>query len=514
MEQQGVKYRISLEDVFSKGIKDAESNAVRFENSIDSIGHHLGQLKTELLAAFGITAGFSFLEGAAEKFMESEKAAQQLKFTVGMRGGLASDFQELAAQADHLHETGIFEQDLINQAAQSLLQYGFSVDQVKDNLSIFADAAAASGKPLEEVISAVGAAATGGRTMGLKQFGLGFLDLEKDMSHAGAQARNFDKITKEMVANFKGGMDDITKNTEFGKVANLQNQFTTFKEELGKDLLTLFDKALPSIKKFIEMLREALKWLERHKEVVKQVARVVLDLGIAFGIYTVISKSIAAFQALSSIMRGLKAVFMEAAVARQVLTVAEEQGAVAAGLDAAAESIAGKSVGGSSLTMDIGESIGKGLASFLAGGGAAIAGAGIGFGVLMYLNENAKFYDPKNEKEFKQIIDDKNRADYEKGLISKQVRESHLLGQYQWSPSSAKAVTPPKRMDKGGVDLGSGLSEPKASKIQNITINVNRPFEGTKITSQTLGMALDEIGPKVTEWLTTLVTDAAIVARE
>jgi hypothetical protein len=370
------------------------------------------------------------------------------------------------------------------------------------------DAAAAKGKSLDEVISAVGAASAGGRAMALKEYGLGFLDLEKDMSHAGAEARNFDKITKALSTNFKGGMEDIVNNTDWGKVKNFELAFGNFKEELGRDVMMAFKAVLPYLKEFVAWMKEALHWVEKHKDALMFWGKIALEVFVAAKIYSFINTFVGGFKQMITLTKALT-------LETKAFAAAEAMAGAAGTFDNAAKGIGDIAVGGKSIWEDAGHTIGKGLMTFLAGG-AGLATLFVGlFAANLWINERAKFFDAKDPKQLNDFLSEKNRSDYEKGLLKKDERENFLRGQYQWSPASAKG-TPNAASGKKmtGGDLGSGISEPKESKIKQITINVNNPFNNMKITPKDLNMAMDEIAPKFTEFLVSLVTDAAIVSTE
>jgi hypothetical protein len=63
-------------------------------------------------------------------------------------------------------------------------------------------------------------------------------------------------------------------------------------------------------------------------------------------------------------------------------------------------------------------------------------------------------------------------------------------------------------------DLGSGISEPKASKIQNVTINISNPFQNMKLSAATMGMAIDDLENRFTQFLDSIALDATLTAHE
>lgn len=512
---EGVSYKISLEDYFSKGIKEAEGNASSFEKRIDSIGEHAKGLGKELLAAFGVVAGFEFFKGAAESFMEDEKAAQQLKFTVGARGGLASDFEALREESQRLQEIGIFDNTKTDEAAKSLLNYGISVDQVKESLKPIEDAAAVTGQELESLTEAVAKSASTGQTRGIKDLGLGFLKLENDMSVAGAQARNMEKIMAALKEQFGGGLENIVANTEFGKMEQLKNQFDELKKDIGRGLMEAFNVMLPSIKSFIESLRSMVGWIKENWSWISEFGKAAL---ITVGVIKTIKIA-------ESIWKGVQIATQYATQAVELYNAAVAANPIGAAVLLAVTAIGYAWIENKRLYEEYNNSINERVKS-------------AGETEAKVIDELTKKWVQKGatQEEATKIALNAEKTNTEATI---KILESQLK-QYQagsesylgisqalteekakrlWLTKNAKdlmskSLRSNKLKDEMGNILGSDTNEPKASKIQSITFNLNQPFQNQKISLDGSDIKAEDIAPKFTEFLISLVQDAAIIATE
>lgn len=495
--EESLKYRISLEDLFSPGISKAEHAGNRFEKSIEQIGERLGHFRTQLIEAFIGFEAIEFGKEAVSDFLSLEKAASQLQFTVGQRGGLTQDFKELTEESEKLGKTSFFNPREIQQAENQLLNFGISIKQTKESIQALTDVGLAKGKSLDEVIGAVSMAAAGGRAMALKEYGLGFIKLEKDMSVAGAEARNFNKIVEAMGDKFSGATEAM-KNTEFFKIKKMQDDFEQFKESVGRNLLKIFDELLPYIRKAIEYLKELGRWIKENKSWVEALA---VGVGTAMAAFTTIKVATEAWT-----------------FAQSALNIAMNANPI--GLVITAVSV---------LTAGI-------------------------YKLIDGLDEIQKRYAKQEENRVyndfeKEIIATRELAkEYEKlGLSKEYARATAIVAETNkidaniaWAKANetdTKALKTyvdemealKRNIQKGSFfdmkkkiseskepksDLGSGLSEPKASKIQNITININQPFQNQKVNMEAPSMDVKDIAPKFTEYLISLVEDAAIVAVE
>lgn len=216
------------------------------KNSSKHVQSAFGSIKS-LLPSLGLAAAgaaiASFLNGSTEAAIESEKAIQQLGFAVkNVGGGTDSDLAKMTKQASEL--MGIFDDEDIMNADAQMINFGLRTDQVLKLMPLMVDAAAASGKSLSEMASAVdkGTESGAGARTALGQLGIIFKD-------TGDKAENF-RLIQEGLTKFTSGNEAAMKS-QWGTLQNLKIQWGELKETIGGFLL---EALVPTANKFVEFL--------------------------------------------------------------------------------------------------------------------------------------------------------------------------------------------------------------------------------------------------------------------
>ncbi|CAB4218184.1 hypothetical protein UFOVP1596_6 [uncultured Caudovirales phage] len=510
MSDENVKFRISLEDFFSQPIQNAEKLALKFEGQIDSIGHHIGRLKGELAGAFtGFMAGVEIKE-AFNDAVQAQMSLKTLSLAVGNSGGLTSDFEELKKVSTELSETGIFSPGKTREAAQSMLNFGFSIDQVKDALPVLEDMAASVNKPLDEVIQSVNMAAAGGRALALKQFGLGHLELKKQFEDATDQAKglasNFQQIIHSAASKYSGGNTDIRLHTEFGQLEAFKNEWHHFMVDIGKELIPIFQGAVPYIKDFMHALEGTLHFVKDNSEWLGNLAKAV---GLAYAAFL-------AFKYVPFIIDGITnaIVFMSGEMSLVLATNPIFLAIGAVGLLAYAWYDVADSIDAAENAKEAAEK--RAYMESIKSEQDAIES----------LTESYM----KNMKISKEVAREKAIA-FESSEIDKQIKDiTNQLA--SWDISSAQTdnlnmrlqVLKGNKMGLGEAkkqsnrlstdnDLGSGIKDATGQKITNVTISMgNAVGQFTMNVTKTIDGSLSELQDKVVEVFINAVNQAAIVA--
>ena len=515
--EDNLKYILSLKDDFSKGIKEAQGHTANFEKGIGSLQAKMIDLGKQAAVAF---AGFIAVGSIKELFndaVNAEMSVKTLSLAVNNSGGLGSDLEELQKISSELSETGIFSAGTSRDAAKSMLNFGFSIEQVKKGLPVLEDMAASTNKSLEEVVQSVNMAAAGGRAMALKQFGLGHLELKKQFEDAADQAKgmkeNLDAILSAGGQKYAGGNIDIRENTAFGQMEALKMEWHHLMVDIGKELIPVFRDAIPYIQEFMEEFKNGFHWIKENADWLKVLGQAVL--------YTA-----GAYYAL----KGIDLLLMGLTTAIEMATTAQI---------------------GLNVVLAINPFV------LLAGGVAALILLYQDLGVEMnyraneiakqtsnaYLNgikeeqkaveDLTKIYKEKmnvsDEAARKKAIESETIAtkkqlkDVQEQLASWDLSDSQVKGlNYRESilkgnlkgladmSSSSKA----KSLIKAGTEDLSSTSEPKASKIQNVTINMGGVTQDVKLTSNTIDMGIDQIANLFGQLLNKVVLDAGLIASE
>lgn len=193
-------------------------------NAVQKLG-----VQMRLLGAAAIAAGMAFLAASirdsSAAAIEAEKSMQRLSFAIKkVGGGSDSDIDKLTKKAEKL--MGIFDDEEIKDASRTMINFGLTTKQVAQILPLMIDAAAASGKSLEEMASAIDKGVVSGviARSALGQLGLSFKD-------TGSQTENYAKIV-EGLTKFTGGNTEAMKS-QWGQMQKNKIQWGELKESLG-----------------------------------------------------------------------------------------------------------------------------------------------------------------------------------------------------------------------------------------------------------------------------------------
>jgi len=230
-KQQLIKDTNKLHEQMSNSQRstgNATLDVGKYENALGKAG-----LAIKGLIVAGIALAAQFLKNAftssIQGAIDEEKSMQRLSFAIKkVGGGSDSDLALLAKQAQDL--MGIFSHEEIEQAAVKMINFGLTVKQVHQLMPLLVDAAAASGKSLEDLATAVDKGTDSGvmARSALGQLGLAFKD-------TGSKAENY-RIIQEGLTKFTGGNTDAMKS-QWGTLQNLKIRWDEVKEALGAVLL-------------------------------------------------------------------------------------------------------------------------------------------------------------------------------------------------------------------------------------------------------------------------------------
>lgn len=509
--EKDLKFRISLEDLFSKNIENASHHAEGFDHHVISIREHLSSLTEQAVQAFGIFETFELLKGSAEEFVAMDKAAAQLAFTVGMRGGVAGSLEELTEQSDKLGQSSFFNHVEIQKAQNELLNFGISVDRTKDSIKTLTEVGVAKGQGLEELIQRIAGAAATGQTRGLNRagFGLGNLHLEKAAGDIAAENRNFEKIVNALQGKFTGATTSFSAH-EFFKLKKIEDEFAEFKEKVGKQLLIAFDQLLPYLKKGIEYLTEFGHFVTKNKDGLLAIGGAILATA---GAIKVLNLSMAAFETISAgiAITPLGAfVTTVGALAAAWIYAREKYNEYVDSIEKRTETAVEKEIKAvrelAKGYEDLGESRKTALEHAISTQKNDIQAQ------INQLNEKWEKLYISHDPSMLEKMGLGGNSDYNKEKFGLMQQLTTLKAQLHSLKDSSSFTGENKKGTEGGLD--SGLSEPKASKIQNITFNIIDPLKNQKVTIQGDMSDAKNVGQNFVEILTSLITDAAVVATE
>lgn len=246
-------------------------------NKLGGVLRSLGGIVAAGMAVRGITRLGKASIDAAAKF---EKYTITLKTMLGSQGAA----RERMAEYTDIAKKTPFQLREVVEAGNKLQAIG---RYSRDNLTMLGDLAAASSKPIDQVMNAYSKLAVGEKGEGIRMF-RDLLISEKDWQEAtGKNIKNLttDEMMKAMPKlmkkkGFFGMMSEQAKTTE-GRVSNLSDSFDMLKVAAGERLKPAFDGVVKSATGLVETVEE---WVAIPTE--QKIAREKAELNSLVGIIT------------------------------------------------------------------------------------------------------------------------------------------------------------------------------------------------------------------------------------
>jgi hypothetical protein len=211
-----------------KGSKQAQKDIAKLGKKIDAFGKKANKAflaAGAATAAFAIKVGVDAVRGAAADEKQQTALAMALRNTTG-----ATD-EAIAANSKYLDSLELqvaIDNEKLIPALQKLVTATGDLSQAQDLLSLATDVAAASGKDLDQVSTAM-SRALGGNMTALTKLGL-------PLDQNAVKTKNLGKLFGDL-AKVSAGQASAAANTFAGRMETLQLAFNQVLDKLGYALL-------------------------------------------------------------------------------------------------------------------------------------------------------------------------------------------------------------------------------------------------------------------------------------
>lgn len=274
-----LKYRLSLQDLFSKKMQGAVDQTKRMDSSMSGLGTRIA----------GVAAGLG-LAGLAKEMVSTgakfDSYKLQLETLLGSQKLAADAFNQIKLDAAKTP----FDVESLTRANSMLISAGASAGEARETVLGLGNAIAATGGGSDELmrmsvnlqqIKTLGKASA----MDVKQFAFAGIPiyqmLAKTMGISVEKARTLDVTYEQLKTSFEkaagaggmfaGGLEKQSKSIG-GQISNLKDQFTN-------TLVEFYDKLKPAIASIISGLSKMLGWVSRNKETVILFGKIALAIG-------------------------------------------------------------------------------------------------------------------------------------------------------------------------------------------------------------------------------------------
>ena len=324
MAGNDVQYTLSLRDLLTGKLKEADAAAGRLESSMSGVQSILGALGV----AGGIAGVFAFGRAVVEAGTKVEDA--RVGLTTLLRdadeaGGVIKQTMEDATKTPFAFE------GLLN-ANKALISAGENSKNARENVLNLANAIAATGGGDDElqrmVVNLQQIKNTGVATaLDIKQFAFAGINIYKALDAAGVKHGENQKVTYEQITEalkiahsetgiYANGLENMAKNTSV-QISNLGDAMFQLSVKIFDDLKPAIDGVISGLSSFIATTREAWDWTVKHTTEIKALAIGVGAATAAYIVYNGWQKAVVTWQTLQYMW------MMRTVIAESLLTTAQ-----------------------------------------------------------------------------------------------------------------------------------------------------------------------------------------------
>lgn len=276
---QKVEYELSLKDLLSGKLREADSAAKGLENTIRNVTTTIG-------AAFAVSKINDFAMSIVDVGSKVENATTGLTTLLGSSAAATKVVND--TMADAMATPFAFESLL--SANKALISAGVSAQGARQDVLNLSNAIAATGGGDDELqrmvvnlqqIKNVGQASA----LDIKQFAYAGVNIYKVLEAAGIKVEkgNRDvKISYEQITGalqkaheaggiYYNGLENMSGNTSV-QVSNLGDMMFQLKNQMFQDLKPVITSIIQGLGNLVKWLRDAWDWLVKHKDIVKSLA--------------------------------------------------------------------------------------------------------------------------------------------------------------------------------------------------------------------------------------------------
>lgn len=282
-QTNNVEYQISLKDLLSGKVREAEGHVNHFEHTLE----HTRDLTKEMAGAavgfFGLYQGVEFIKSSVESYNKVEDSIAQigvaLKSTMGIAGITMEDM--ISGTEEFNKHTVQSKESLYDMGLQLLSFPQITKAAFNDIAQATLDISALSKKDLHETSIMIGKAFADPShgIMGLRRYGVVFSEEEVEKVKKLQASNHLLQAQQLMLAEinrsgYQGQANELTL-TEAGQLTLLKKQFDEVKESVGKLVMEEVIHLAPAIKEGIADFKELTEWVDKNKETIITVGEAI-----------------------------------------------------------------------------------------------------------------------------------------------------------------------------------------------------------------------------------------------
>lgn len=299
MSDNKVEYTLSLRDLLSGKLLDADKAANKLDGTMSSLQSSIGKVGAAIGISFGVAAIAAFGRSVIDAGSKVENATT----------GLTTMLKDSAAAAQVVQNTMVdatktpFAFEGLLAANKALISANVNAEDARQTVLDLANAIAATGGgdyELERMVVNLQAIRNVGKatSQDIKQFAIAGINIYQVLAQATgksiAQIKDMDvsygmltkalKQAHDQGGIYANGLENMAGNTSV-KISNLGDALFQLKVKMFNDLKPAIDVILNGAGNLIGKLRGLWDWMVRNKDIIKTLSYGVLAAAAAWGVY-------------------------------------------------------------------------------------------------------------------------------------------------------------------------------------------------------------------------------------
>lgn len=296
MITNGVQYEITLKDLFTPAIRNADKEANKFEKSVNDLNRTIGQIKGAAITAFGgwgikeigghiidvtrrmdrLRTSLNFIEGGkgpgAERFAYLEQISEDLGLNLE---SAAKGYKYIAAAARGTRLEGQGVADIFEAVSGASTVLQLSSEETEGALLAISQMMSKGKVQAEELRGQLGERIPGAFQIAARAMNMTTAELDKFMADGNLVAETFlPRFAKQIKEEFASGIPEASR-TLGAELNRLNTDFFTLGGTFGEELR-------PAILGTIDTLREGIAWMSDNKDVLITWGKIISKVTVAY----------------------------------------------------------------------------------------------------------------------------------------------------------------------------------------------------------------------------------------
>lgn len=334
-QQEGVRYVLTLQDLFSNKILAAESKTNALDSAIGRTQKSLFSLRNAFVTVGGVMAGREIVDSVA-KF---EALTNQFNFASGSAIKGAQDLDWLRQKVDYLGLDLLTSADAFAQFSASARQTRLEGEGVRQIFDAVASASTvmhltaaesegafraltqmlSKGKvQAEELRGQLGERIPGAFLIAARAMGMTTAELDKFMADGKLMAEDFlPKFAAQLKTEFAGGVEKSRMSVS-ANLNRMKNEFFELKVVIGELLMPVISGLISLLRSLVDMGKSVAEFISEHKKAFIVLGSVILSAASALLLYKT-------YLIATTVFMGAKAIFQVVALtaALEGVTIAQ-----------------------------------------------------------------------------------------------------------------------------------------------------------------------------------------------